>query len=241
MNVSMSCRLKQAFVLTKEDLSKLHRALGDFGDRVTYEVACRDRLTRHFNIEELQDYENAPDKEIKSIEIWARASHDVDKSAHLQLSNYEGENIYVRFDGPEEAADKLNSAINERLAGMKPWYSRLATADFFILLGGLLLAFILGILVASAIGLLGPPQGEESKGDRPLNPIAALLALAIVSMPFIGGFVLNRMRDRFFPAGVFAIGQGANRHSITERIRWGVIISFFVSLAASLFVLLLLR
>ncbi len=48
------------------------------------------------------------------------------------------------------------------------------------------------------------------------------------------GMLLEALKYRLFPVGVFAVGMGRERHRRLERWRWAVVIGFLVSLAASL-------
>jgi hypothetical protein len=62
--------------------------------------------------------------------------------------------------------------------------------------------------------------------------------LILTGFAGVGGliWVLNRVRARFFPATVFAIGQGKGRYELDDKVRWVVIVGVFVSVVASLFV-----
>ena len=63
-------------------------------------------------------------------------------------------------------------------------------------------------------------------------------AAAILFLVGVGGLIwgLNRLRRRFFPNAVYAIGRGVERYELDERIRWVVIVGFVISVLASLLV-----
>jgi hypothetical protein len=67
-----------------------------------------------------------------------------------------------------------------------------------------------------------------------------LLALVALMgfLPQLIGSAFNWIRDKAFPKTVFAIGQGAKRHSDKEVLRTVVIVGFVVSLVAGALLLL---
>jgi len=239
MQVSRTARLKQSFVFTGHDLSKLHAAFSEFGDHVRYEVGCRDGLDRHFSdIEDVRNYDNPPPREITSIELKARSSDDLNQTARFELSNTSDENIWISFEGPEQACLELNTAIDDRLTGMKPWYGRLATTDFINVTFALYGAFLLGFLVAAAIGLIGPSESETPKNGSRSGQTGLILYLSMIVFPALIAFTMNHLRNRSFPVGVFAIGQGVQRHAQKEWTR-RLMVGGIVSLGISLLILLI--
>jgi hypothetical protein len=48
------------------------------------------------------------------------------------------------------------------------------------------------------------------------------------------GCLFYNIKEKFFPLGVFAIGQGDKRHRDKEIIRTVIIIGFFISLIAGI-------
>ncbi len=130
----------------------------------------------------------------------------------------------------------LKNALGEIFDGIKPWYSPLARIDFVHVVLGLLLFFVT-VFILIVGGQNGEPQSME--------PGRAILATALILAGFagIGGiiWVLNRVRARFFPVTVCAIGQGQGRYHLDDKVRWVVIVGILVSMVASLFVATLTR
>jgi len=60
--------------------------------------------------------------------------------------------------------------------------------------------------------------------------VIVLSVFGIIALSIWG---LNRLRGIYFPFASFAIGQGLERYRVQENVRWGVVIAFVVSLAAS--------
>ncbi len=238
MDISRHSRMKWAFVLTKDELSKFDSAFKDSSGTVEYEIECSDNLNRVFTeVDKLQEYENPPNKQIKAIEFTAR-SKDKDWMANIEFSSSPYENILIRLKGPEEYATKLNTTVEELLIGMKPWYARLATTDYMVIFFVLLVGLYFGFFIAGAIGLIGESVFRVWGKTVPFKTgaIIFLIVMLTITSPLVLGYPLNRFRDYLFPLSVFAIGQGAKRHAHKEWIRKGVVIVSFLSVVTGLFV-----
>ena len=74
-------------------------------------------------------------------------------------------------------------------------------------------------------GLLGTNKEKEV--------INVSIILASVILIFVYKR-LDELRTWLFPVGYFAFGQGEHRYEIREKVHWGIIITFVVSLAASM-------
>ncbi|MEK6525535.1 MAG: hypothetical protein AABZ22_01545, partial [Nitrospirota bacterium] len=135
--------------------------------------------------------------------------------------------ISLSVDGPEDQVIVVRDKLNALFADMKPWYAVICRIDFFYVIWPLLVFMWLVIIAMS----------DSSKPSRALSFTEAIRAasIAIVFFVGVGGSVwgLNRLRRRFFPEAVFAIGRGAERYEFDEKIRWVVIIGFAVSVLAS--------
>jgi len=235
MNISKETSLYQCFVLTEQVLRKLNRALTEFNENIKFEIKCSDGLSRNLsNLDELLEFENPPNKNIQEL-VLSSKGHNYDRSVRLRLMNSGYPNIRLTMEGSEEAMTKLNSLVEEQLTGMKPWYFRFAKLDFRII--GLILLSI-ATIVLNILAATGSLRGQlTSATDHRSTAISNLIFITIISSPFIVGFALNLLRKRFFPIGVFALGQGLKRHADNEFLRWTIFVGFFVSLAAGFFVL----
>ncbi len=240
MNTNKDASFRQCFVLTDQELGKLHRALTEFSDDIEIEIRCADGLNRNVSsVEELVQFENPPNKDIQELVLSSRGLNPY-RSARLRFMNRDDANVWLTMEGPEESVVRLNSSVEDRLASMKPWYAPFAKVNFvvgaFVLIG---VAYI-GLLVVAATGIL---VTEKTAAPDVLRSTALgnLIALAAIGVPLILGFALNRWRKSLFPIGVFAIGQGQKRHADREWVRSTVVVGFVVSLVAGIVVLLVSR
>ncbi len=240
MNASRNSHLTQPYVLTSDELTKLCRDMKDLTDEVDFEAECGDNIKRQFALlAELLEFENPPKKDIKALWITA-ASKDRKTRLLLKLDKDSSSNILISIEGSEGSVIAINDLVEERISSMKPWYNFMARTDFVSILLILLLVLILGIVLAVVFGMVGGV-------DRPSSPVSIrstvtgqVIALALVLAPFILGYILNRIRQAVFPMGVFALGQGAKRHSDKELVRTVVVVGFLVSFASSIVAALVL-
>ena len=119
-------------------------------------------------------------------------------------------------------SSEVKDKIFDILDGTKPWYSLLARVDFLTLPMWTIL--VVGIY-HSLDGLLGTNKEKEV--------INVSIILASVILIFVYKR-LDELRTWLFPVGYFAFGQGEHRYEIREKVHWGIIITFVVSLAASM-------
>jgi hypothetical protein len=221
--------LSVPFVLTGEDLKKLHKALTAFGDSVTYEVKCADHLTRELDFKKLTEYENPPNKAIRSIKVHARKQNEYDRSATIDI----GEGFRSTFDlylnGPESEVEKLNDAIEDILAGMRPWYWWLTRFSFFITLGIVFaLMWAVGVLMTIVLRCRGHTVSTESGGDSNAFVFGVALAACMIAA------ALDKSKSWIFPRATFAIGQGKRRHETRETVRWVFVGTLGLGIVASL-------
>lgn len=239
MKTNKDTSLRQCFVLTVRDVTKLCDALVDFSQDIKIEIKCANGLNRSMEtLGDLLKFENPPNKEIRELVLSAR-TNDYDRSARLRFMSADYSAIWLSLDGPEDAVVKLNSLLEDLIPSLKPWYTPLVRLDFIIMGFLVLVAAYVGLLVSAATGVIANVKTSES--DLKSTAIAWLLIFAIVVGLLVFGWMLNRSRKMIFPIGVFALGQGQKRHTEKEWLRSTVIVGFFVSLAAGIVVLLLTR
>lgn len=104
---------------------------------------------------------------------------------------------------------------------------------FQVVWGPVLFGYLVLAVMAGEAGPARPHTFSEAL------PIVGLL-IGVLGVLTTATWGLNRLRDLYFPVATFAIGQGARRHQLRETIRWVVVVGFLVSLAASVFVGLLM-
>ena len=239
MKTSVNTRREHAFVVRLADLQKLWKLLEDRIGTVKTSLKCSDDIEREFDdLEELISYDNSPAKEAIELSIKSRTK-DWQKSATIDFSHKEwsGSSIHIQIETSEQECLEVKDKIFDVLDGTKPWYSFLARADSFRLFEFLLLTSLVVSGYFSLSRLLG--MSVTSK-EIALGNFIHLFNLMVV-LGIIGGAImiftakrLNKLRSWIFPVSCFAFGQGEQRYETKEKARWGIIIAFLVSLAASM-------
>lgn len=215
-------------------LEKLHSTLSGRLPHINMRISCADQLDRKFfSIDDLQVFDNPERAAIVTLEISAQTETG-DQWFLISLGRDRPDNVRVSFNANEENGLSLNAAANDIIDSLRPWYSWVALADWYwIVFGGWMLYNLLSI----AFWLL--PAGETPiafSWDSRATVNDLLKALAIGFVPIAVGLLLNIVRDRYFPLGVFAIGQGKMRHAAQETIRTVWIAGLAVSVVTTVVV-----
>ena len=226
MNSSAEFSIGHAFVLDPTVSGKIWGLLDARVGNVYAAAACNDDLVRRFESkQQLDEYENPVNRGIYALSYYAR-SRGSDTSAEVRF-NLARNQIKVEISGAESTVLEVRDRLHEIIAGAKPWYWRIAKFDayFWFFLFAFFGGFVIGVM------------GSGTKNE-PLSFKFALLG-AVVLLLFIGAislvpWSLNRLRERFFPFAVYAIGQGKIRYDNDEKLRWGVIVAFIISLLSSI-------
>ena len=238
ISTSRTSDLTIPFVLTEGSLKKLDEALGRFADKVAYRVDCADELQRELDLKKLLAFENAPKKAITTITADATKEGDNLRGAIVRLrqSSFRATIILV-FRGPESEVEKLSDAVESILAGMRPWYWWLAKHPFV----NLVLAVPLPLMVVMySLEVWWNRIGRSQITFRG-GALAGLVILGAALLNTAAIFALVWFTSKLFPRATFAIGQGLSRYNVLEKIRWTIVIGFFVSLAAGVAVLVVQR
>jgi len=239
MNASRHNRVTQPFVLTPTELTKLCENLENLALNVEFEAKCKDNIKRKFpSLNELLKFENPPKRDILKLSLWGR-SKERDLRVWLEFDKDTSSNVLISIDGSEEETIVINDLIEELLSAVKPWYGFLTKTDYTLMLLTGVLVLFLGVALAIALGIIGGTDKPSSPETVRSSIVGQLIAIAFVIAPLVFGYFLNRIRANVFPMGVFAIGQGAKRHTDKELFRTLVVVGFFVSLAASVIVSLI--
>ena len=85
--------------------------------------------------------------------------------------------------------------------------------------------------IVISISLEWLPRSNSPPSDFEIGKGKAIASL-FISGTLLCLWVIHRLRGFLFPKGFFTIGQGVSQFNLLEKIRWGVIIGFFVSFAA---------
>jgi len=200
--------------------------------KVSVSAKCSDKLTRDFaSLQELKDFGNPSRATILELNITGRDSES-DQRFSLSLSNERRFNVRISLDANEENAIPLSDLATDCVDSLRPWYSWVARADWYWLvlvgwLGTQLAVIIIALALAGDKVITFSASGPTTAED-------VLSFIAIGFAPLAAGFVLNYVRDRYFPIGTFAIGQGELRHTSSEVTRTVLIAGFAVSIVTSL-------
>jgi len=232
MKVSRQVFLQKSFIFKPVDAQKLYSSFKELVGQPRFRIECSDGLDRELgDLDSLLDFENALSKQVESVIITA-ASESREQRATLKLTTRSQSTVFISLEGSEDVISKLNEAIEDRIEGMNPWYALVTRINFINIALAVLVGAYLIMLTAGALGLLGGQASSPSKTDSRTEAYANLLIIGTVALAFAGAWGLNRVRDRLFPTGTFAVGQGEERHKRQEMWRWAVVIGFLVSLVA---------
>lgn len=223
--------INHAFTVGVEEVSNLNSQLTSRVGRVELEAECADDVTRSFaDLESLSKYENNPAKKIIRLRIESIAD-DREKTASIRFSDSEFGSIAVSISGPELEVERLRADLLAIVSGVRPWYAPLARfysgfAIFYLFFAVVLGAFATVMVINKFVDWLNPAEDLSAT-----NYDAVVLVLLV---GFGAAWVGNEVRQRLFPIGMFTIGQGKNRHTLLEKLRW-VWVSALVALLVSLF------
>lgn len=238
MKTSREERLTQAFVLTESDLKKLHYHLRKWVTSLSFRITSKDNLNREFlTLDEFLRFENLPKRNILSLRIQGN-SRDPSVSLSATFTDDVSRNINISIEGDEVAVVSLSDLFEETLAGIRPWYSSLARANFYVIIYAIFLIPALILMLLIGFGMIKVIE------DSPSLSMTTAIKIIIKGMffgllpPFVG-FLLHKIQRPIFPMGVFALGQGAKRHRDKEMMRTVVVLGFLISLLASILVTLL--
>ena len=232
MKLSRSTTETRAFVLTWASLEKLHSSIAERLPQVYISARCSDQLDRVFeSLQELTDFGNPSRAAIQELRITGRDSKR-DQRFSISLSNERRINVRISLDANEEDAIPLNDLATDTVDSLRPWYSWVARADWYwLVLGGWLGTQL--ALATLKLALAGDKVITFSIGT-PTTAKEVLKGVLIGLAPFAAGFALNSVRNKFFPVGTFAIGQGELRHTSAEVTRTVLIAGLAVSIVTSI-------
>ncbi len=226
MNVHYSKKLPHAFVVRPDKLKKLVELFQNHVGKVAISVKCADGFSREFKtVKELIGYENSKSKEIRYIRLSAR-SDNYSKSASVDFAGgLFQRGVSIDFEACEELVFQLRDKTHSIVEGMRPWYSWMSRINFEFTA---LAIFFIFYLVVRQVRLWWPVLDQNIK-PWVLIIILFLFIILLITASFFG--------KKLFPPTAFTIGQGESRFKVLEKIRWGLVIAFFVSFGAGLVLL----
>ena len=236
MRIERTSRENPALLILPEDLGRLDSGLSEIvTTELEYSAHCVDGLERQFeSFGELLEYENPPDAAIVSLKIYSFYQRG-DFLVSIEFSSSDA-SLAIWLVGSEPQVEAVTKLLNDRVAGMTPWYGRFVDSQ---LTGALPVAYglsLLGVVIATAFmppTLSGTPF-DGWTGGVPLDAsrVAVTLAVIVPVTALVITQVVDRLMWRAFPQVFFGLGQGKKRFEHLEKIRWGTLISFVVSVVA---------
>lgn len=184
------------------------------------------------SVEEVTQIPNSQNRKITSISL--TTSEHRETRVELSFRGSSDDSVQYGITGTERDVFYFSNQTEEQLSALRQWYSPIATAGIGIFL--ILAVFLMSWLVVGAI-TLGDSLGLEGSVDTVWEgltlPLVMFVALAVVFGPI---WLLGVLRDRLFPVGVFAFGDGAARYKRLQRVHTVVASILFVSIGVGLFV-----
>ncbi|MCB9460522.1 MAG: hypothetical protein H6670_12795 [Anaerolineaceae bacterium] len=228
MSASASNGHKIAFILTEDKLRSLDNQikhnLGD-GAKIEYELTFPDGISvAKTELDSIIHTLNSTALHVKQLRLIWRD----DSGKRIQLSLHEQDALRGTVEYFIDSSETEIFGISEQIKGfmktIKPWYSRLAYADFVSIA---LLLVILGFAtllilsaIAAAILLASNTNVATDSNQESSSLVSSLVTSLIFIVPIVFvlvAFALDKIRHYIFPKGVFAIGFGKERY---DRIRF---------------------
>ena len=204
-------------------------------------ATCEDSAVRTFDgLEELIEYENASDRQIIELKLTSHSSYSAEQEriyVNLEFSSgktgpwlFDSCYIHIYVSGPDEKSLYIRNEIEHKVKGLQPWYSRFARLQGYHI--GFFLSVLVGISITLVVRLKIPDTnlpfpGESINSESILSwmfetfgpAISGLIAMGVLFGPisFISEFLV-KFRQRWFPAGVFLLGQ--QRDADSELDQW---------------------
>ncbi|MCT7941550.1 hypothetical protein [Shewanella holmiensis] len=229
MQSTYSDKIDHAFVLNESDLRNAWRKLETYGCSVTAIVQFSDKVEREVEtIEDLIGFENSKKKSILSIELKSR-SDDRNSITSIEFDSSEYRTITVNATGNDELVTRISDEFSEFICGLKPWYSSISRLDVFWLV------YVPGFLALMITDMMHASNSEGVALTFKQSATAIAILALIGSALYFSHKLLNKWKNYLFPIASFAIGQGVKRYETQDKFRFTVVIGFFVSIAASIF------
>lgn len=234
MSISKRESYKQAFLISERDLKKFDSSFQELPGEIKYSVETEDGFERDYDtLEEVLSLENSSSNPIKELTL-SSISYNPFSRAMLSFKKGNYNNIYLDLQTENEKAPLIFKSIEDKIEGTKPWFSFLAKADFinYTIGGFVILSILLWILIAFDYF-----QSNSNEADPQTDALGKIVAILIIGGFFFIGWLFNKVRDRVFPSGTFAIGQGLKRNSTLENVRWVVFVGGLISFTIGLILL----
>ncbi len=230
MAVEIAVSVRRAFVLRPEAVKRIWTILESSIGAVSAMARCADDARRGFDdVTKLLEFDNAKGKEIRSLDLSAM-SKDWQRSGDVSFAS-RSDAISVSLKMPNGEVSRVKEDLLDVLDGTRAWYSAISRINlFYVLLGAI---FLLYLVVSIALPDRAEPRAGVALGRA---IILAVEFLAILAGIGAACWLIYRLHARYFPLAVFALGQGADRFEVDDKVRWVVVIGLVVSVFGSLVV-----
>jgi len=226
LDVRAKFEVTHAFVLDAAAVRKIWVQVGQGCQVIEATARCTDDIIRKFNsATELSDYENAERAQIRSLTISGR-SEDYKTNVEISFADRYGAMISFDMRGSESTIIPLKSNLADISAGLKPWYSKLATFQTGWLWG----AFSLLCLLFT----ISTPTPAATPFSIKKYLFMAAIVVTVIALAMATDWLSGKIRRYCFPRAFFSFGQGCARYDVAEKYRWGVIVALFVGFATSI-------
>jgi hypothetical protein len=221
-----------ALIIKSSDIETLWKLLDEEFEEIQIKIKCNDGISRTYSsYKEFEKFDNPKSKEIRSIFVNGYDKYMLNAYIDFSSSNRITSSLSIKAD--EETISRLRDKYTDLIDNSSPWYSKISRIDFekiFFFIGGV--AFALLLIYSQSVS----EEGKEKPGFLEIL-IAFLVVIAAIGIIFFFiPFVLKSIQEKYFPKVSFLIGLGNDRYNHAEKIRWGIIVAFTVSLVAGLLV-----
>jgi len=217
-------------VVSQDHLKKIDVTLKKRIGVPKYSASCAGELDIEFSdVKELIQYENAKSTKLQSLRIRAK-SDDWEKEARVSLRDSEFQSLEVEVTGSLQTAPRHRDELGEIFEGSKAWYWPVYKVNFIAVVIALYFLLLVSVNIWKIIekGTIFW-EAEKSSGSSSGGSFFLILLVFAVAV------LLNRIRNFLFPRMAFSIGQEVRRLQVLEKIQWGVVVAFLVSLFAGAF------
>lgn len=228
MQVHATGDFTPAIIVDADSLQRLWTHVDSFAGPASATVSCLDGIERKFlTLDELLIYENSARAAAQTFELYGR-TRDPERSVTVTVGRRYGAPATVSIRGEEQDVTSAKTKILDTMAGMRAWYSPVATVDLYLVWTVIFTSFMM------LLQLMLPSEAPSHSGKSFSEAIRTLGALLIFLTP-VAAIVITtaKLRARYFPLVSVVLGQSSRRHQVDEQVRWTVIVGFLVGLAGS--------
>lgn len=237
MQVSRSVRKTSIFVLKWNDVQEIVTKFSERHERITISTYNSDNLDRKYSdLVELKNFPNSVRAAITELRISGR-SREVLSDVSVAFNTLDRDNFRFTVDSDQDTATELNEYIEDLLERVEPWYSSVAKSNWTNLVLFSIAGYF-GLRIALMLYAMGFDTAKRLL-DGPAPPFWTPRMIGFMFFgffaPIVLSYILDPIKRRYFPTGVFALGNGLSLHESRETKRTVVIAGFVISVLASIF------